>query len=134
MKSMKTLVSLALLLSASSSLAKTPRFLRQIEDKIQKNGLVTKEKRALAPQCTNFSGKWQGRCVYEQGDVEEETITIDQDECGSLNYAGQEYPIGGAVTLISSPSGETASSYSNTVALAWNDSQTKLNMLITLTI
>lgn len=124
--------------SASIGHAKELRMMHNLRISAQKFGVpaAVKSKRHFAPQCANFSGNWEGICVDDEGQIDHSTISIQQDDCSSVTLDGFEFPLNGSVSLQSAPNPDDnhAIPYTGTVAYEWNDSQTRLSSLATVTL
>lgn len=77
---------------------------------------------STSAECTDFSGTWKGTCI--EGDSEgnrsenEETITVVQHQCQSLEFNGdQTYEIGGSATDTRTSGSNTMT---NTTYYDWN--------------
>lgn len=123
------------------SLAATPLFAKSspLPLSLQKAAAhfqhAAKSHKTFSPQCTNFTGNWHGTCVDQHGHNEESKLTIKQDDCISMSLDNFDYNLNGSVSIASNPNPEAnALTFSGTLAYAWNDSQTKLRRLTTVTL
>ena len=136
MNTILSLVAAVSLLSAPVALAKTPRTLQNLKNAFVHKGLVRKEIRPMAPQCANFTGKWQGICTDQDGETESHALSIEQEDCSIISFDGMSFNINGSISLSSMPNREADDDfpYSATLAYTWNDSQTKLKGLTTFSV
>jgi hypothetical protein len=128
----KTIFSVMILGAATVSLASPSNFINQFK----KKGYDLKAKyshfqKDMGSQCANFAGQWKGQCVDQEGLAEDSELTIEQDGCYSFGDGSFSFPIGGTLSLSSTPQpyAENQFPFSAAVSYQWNDSQTRLNSL-----
>jgi hypothetical protein len=127
----RTLLLGLLSLVAGVAQAKAPRVVQLLGKNLIRHGYVEKSKHANAPQCANFSGSWKGTCVDQDGQTYSDTLDLTQEDCDAITISGLDANIGGSSVVSSqpNPNAEKHFSYSGTFGYAWNDSQSKLNSL-----
>jgi hypothetical protein len=77
--------------------------------------------------CTEFSGTWKGECTEESEEgteVTEETITIVQDGCNSLEIDKQTYNLGGSKTTTETSKEDI---FTYTIFTDWNENKSEVN-------
>lgn len=124
---------LAFLAVASTvSMAKDLKSVAAFKEAVKNQDFAAPKKRILAPQCSHFSGSWQGFCVDEHGKSEADSVRIVQENCSSIEIDGIPHPIEGSILLQNNPSPDANDlSYTGIIAHSWNDAQTKLYRLTT---
>lgn len=136
MKAFNVSLAVLVLSFASTSFAKDSRHVAKIRSALKNRSMTMSAVRPIAPQCADFSGKWQGVCTEADGTTDEATLNITQEDCSSIYLDGINVDINGGVTVASSPApdSEFPIPVSVSVGMSWNDSQTRLQQLTNLNI
>jgi len=121
------LVALTMSPSASAAPRKEHPIMRHIAGLTAKGAQKPLEGRKIAPQCTNFSGKWAGQCTDQFGDTNTSEMNITQEDCSRISMWGAEFPINGTTTL--SEHDNNGQGFIASATYAWNDAQTRLTHL-----
>lgn len=138
MKFFNTLVLVATVF-APHAFGSSKSFIEKIKSKMGSDhqfSMSAAASKKVVNNCVNFTGHWVGTCVDQDGNISDEELRIQQEDCYSITFDGYPTVIGGTTAVSIAPNihQDLYVPASAQISHAWNASQTRLNTMVTGTI